>query len=351
MSGNLWMFSDMLDDEDIEMQKHDFITLYQGADYYGLGLKVFTRMAREAGSVYKIGKKALIRRTIFDEYLRKVYKKELEKNSSDDSGKELMKRQGTMVTDEDSGRMDIRFGLLDYYGGLPRNITDRLVEQQYIFDEADAWLDLWCHTVSEDPDNAFSFLAPIAQFGKFGAVLTLETLGQRWNWEKTKVWRFFQKHGDVFTLHRLPGAFGCLIFNKLYPTDAEVSIPESEKIERIIAEIRILAKNKQKVGSDQENLSRLVALYSRQLLTECAEEDENTMAQNRVALFDPYILRAYFSHSNCKKCIYDCKGKSLYYPPVIDTSKIRGPCAPVNITKIAKEMFTYDPPNRRKIAV
>ena len=118
MSGNLWMFSDMLDDEDIEMQKHDFITLYQGADYYGLGLKVFTRMAREAGSVYKIGKKALIRRTIFDEYLRKVYKKELEKNSSDDSGKELMKRQGTMVTDEDSGRMDIRFGLLDYYGGL-----------------------------------------------------------------------------------------------------------------------------------------------------------------------------------------------------------------------------------------
>ena len=178
-------------------------------------------------------------------------------------------------------------------------------EQQYIFDEADAWLDLWCHTVSEDPDNAFSFLAPIAQFGKFGAVLTLETLGQRWNWEKTKVWRFFQKHGDVFTLHRLPGAFGCLIFNKLYPTDAEVSIPESEKIERIIAEIRILAKNKQKVGSDQENLSRLVALYSRQLLTECAEEDENTMAQNRVALFDPYILRAYFSHSNCKKCIFD----------------------------------------------
>ena len=75
MSGNLWMFSDMLDDEDIEMQKHDFITLYQGADYYGLGLKVFTRMAREAGSVYKIGKKVLIRRTIFDEYLRKVYKK------------------------------------------------------------------------------------------------------------------------------------------------------------------------------------------------------------------------------------------------------------------------------------
>lgn len=76
MSGNLWMFSDMLDDEDIEMLKRDFITYYQGADYYGLGLKVFTRMAREAGAVYKIGKKVLIRRRIFEEYLRQLYRKE-----------------------------------------------------------------------------------------------------------------------------------------------------------------------------------------------------------------------------------------------------------------------------------
>ena len=118
MSGNLWMFSDMLDDEDIEMQKHDFITLYQGADYYGLGLKSFTRMAREAGAVYKIGKKVLIRRTIFDEYLRKIYKKELQDKAREDSEKTLMMKQGTMVTDEESGRMDIRFGLMDYYGGL-----------------------------------------------------------------------------------------------------------------------------------------------------------------------------------------------------------------------------------------
>lgn len=61
MSGNLWMFSDKLDDEDIEIMKHEFITYYQGADYYGLGLKMFTRLAHEAGAVYKIGKKVLIR--------------------------------------------------------------------------------------------------------------------------------------------------------------------------------------------------------------------------------------------------------------------------------------------------
>lgn len=82
MSGNLWMFSDMLDDEDIEMLKRDFITYYQGADYYGLGLKVFTRMAREAGAVYKIGKKVLIRRSIFEEYLCQLYRKEKTQQNS-----------------------------------------------------------------------------------------------------------------------------------------------------------------------------------------------------------------------------------------------------------------------------
>ena len=82
MSGNLRMFSDMLDDEDIEMLKRDFITYYQGADYYGLGLKVFTRMAREAGAVYKIGKKVLIRRSIFEEYLRQLYRKEKTQQNS-----------------------------------------------------------------------------------------------------------------------------------------------------------------------------------------------------------------------------------------------------------------------------
>ena len=47
----------------------------------------------------------------------------------------------------------------DGYGFLclPRNITERLAEKQYIFEEADAWMDLWCHSVYEDPNNAFFF--------------------------------------------------------------------------------------------------------------------------------------------------------------------------------------------------
>lgn len=87
MSGNLWMFSDLLDDEDIEMLQHDFITYYQGADYYGLGLKVFTRMAHEAGAVYKIGKMVRIRRDLFEEYLRQQQRKNRNEVVSDKRGR------------------------------------------------------------------------------------------------------------------------------------------------------------------------------------------------------------------------------------------------------------------------
>ena len=118
MSGNLWMFSDKLDDEDIEILKHEFITYYQGADYCGLGLKMFTRLAHEAGAVYKIGKKVLIRRTIFDAYLRKLYRINQEDTDSKAAPKDVHMKQGALVRNEESGRMDIRFGLNEFYEGL-----------------------------------------------------------------------------------------------------------------------------------------------------------------------------------------------------------------------------------------
>ncbi len=36
---------------------------------------------------------------------------------------------------------------------MPRDVTERLAEQGYKFDVADAWLDLWCHTVFRDYGN------------------------------------------------------------------------------------------------------------------------------------------------------------------------------------------------------
>ena len=144
MSGNLWMFSDKLDDEDIEILKHEFITYYQGADYYGLGLKMFTRLAHEAGAVYKIGKKVLIRRTIFDAYLRKLYRIDQEEAARKAIGKEADMMQGTLVVDNESGRMDIRFSLDDYYGGLSCGTRmDVLIDDEWIptrIEMTDDWI-------------------------------------------------------------------------------------------------------------------------------------------------------------------------------------------------------------------
>ncbi len=69
------MFSHLIDDEDLEFAQRDFITFSQGSDYYRLGLKVFTRLAREAGATYKLGHKMVrVNRHVFEEYLRKVRK-------------------------------------------------------------------------------------------------------------------------------------------------------------------------------------------------------------------------------------------------------------------------------------
>ena len=45
MSGNLWKFSDQLDDVDAIMMQKDYITLKEGAAYYNFSLKIFTRIA------------------------------------------------------------------------------------------------------------------------------------------------------------------------------------------------------------------------------------------------------------------------------------------------------------------
>lgn len=75
MSGCIWMFSDRIDDVDLEFAQHDFINYRMGREYYGLGEKPMIRMAWASGAVYKVGKKVLIKREIFEEYLRQHRKK------------------------------------------------------------------------------------------------------------------------------------------------------------------------------------------------------------------------------------------------------------------------------------
>lgn len=220
----------------------------------------------------------------------------------------------------------------DGYGFLclPRSITERLAEKQRTFDESDAWLDLWCHTTFADRGNVFSFLAPVVQYGKYGTVLTLETLGQRWGWEKTKVWRFFKKHGDVFSLYRLPSSYGCLIFNTQYPTGTEVTLPEQAEIMSIVSEILISGNYKYKENSENEKLNHMIAWHSAKVIADRRAQCTLSEEETRVAPFSP-ITRAYLSHGwnckHCRNCIYACPGVLLGPPGLKETgSQIRGPC-------------------------
>ena len=71
MQGKAWMFSHLIDDEDLVFLEHEFISYRQAMEYYQLGYKPIVRLSHISGSVYKVGKKVLIRRSIFEEYLRK----------------------------------------------------------------------------------------------------------------------------------------------------------------------------------------------------------------------------------------------------------------------------------------
>ena len=81
MSGTLWMYSQYMDDEDLEFARREFITYKLGREYYGLGEKPMIRLAWQSGAVYKIGKRVLIKRDIFEDFLRrnrKVFREEEE---------------------------------------------------------------------------------------------------------------------------------------------------------------------------------------------------------------------------------------------------------------------------------
>lgn len=83
MSGNVWMFSDEIDDEDLEFMSHDYVTYNMACEYYRLGIKPVVRMAHEAGAVYKIGKKVLIRRSIFEAYKKEISIRELDEKAKE----------------------------------------------------------------------------------------------------------------------------------------------------------------------------------------------------------------------------------------------------------------------------
>ncbi len=209
---------------------------------------------------------------------------------------------------------------------MPRYITEKLVGCGYCFCETDAWLDLWCHTVCGDRYNAFSRLAPAVQIMRGQPVLTLESLGARWGWEKTKVWRFLKKNADTFSLYKLPGSYGCLIFNTLYPAGfGPMEAPTDAAIMRVLDEIRFMGAKTYYSGSDHERINLYTLWFSNRI--ELANLNDGCPSQchpavGRVALLTSYNTHAY---SSLPKSVNDCAG-SIYGERGIQDHSPPRPC-------------------------
>lgn len=206
---------------------------------------------------------------------------------------------------------------------VPRDVTDRLVVKGYKFEESDAWLDLWIHTIYEDKKNFLTFFAPMVRFCDFKAFFTLEGLSRRWGWEKTKTWRFFQKNKEVFELYRLPGTYGCLVINKLYPTSKNINLPTQKEIIDLIYKAREILLERD-IDCTHGNLGALISMLDDEFINSIMQGEK----ENSVALFH-YIIRAYISpYWKDKKNEYDCKDIFTKRIVIIGQSKIRGPCVP-----------------------
>ena len=89
----------------------------------------------------------------------------------------------------------------------PVPFTQPLIQAGYVFEEIDAWLDLWIHTIYRDSDSPSQIIVPLVQFDT-GPALTLASLGNRWGWERTKVWRFSKSMPTPFFLSSCPVPMG-----------------------------------------------------------------------------------------------------------------------------------------------
>ena len=134
-----------------------------------------------------------------------------------------------------------------------------MIQAGYVFEETDAWLDLWIHTIYQDSDSPLSNIVPLVQFDG-GPALTLEYLGKRWGWERTKVWRFFKKHTDTFFLFKLPGSYGAVICNMMY-CQTENAHSVRKTISRFVCKILILGRNTLSGQKTYLRLNRLLRLF------------------------------------------------------------------------------------------
>lgn len=169
--------------------------------------------------------------------------------------------------------------------GIDTCVPDLFVSDHYSFSENDALIDLWFHTTFGDHLNIFSYLFPCVEFDQKTA-LTLDYLAERWNWNKSKVSRFFKKHSEKYSLIKLPCSCGSLIFNNIFPVDKSVKKPTEDQIFEICKKLRFLEAEKKnsvtKKTSENEKINKLIKKYTQTIIAELlADVEKNKTKQKK----------------------------------------------------------------------
>lgn len=138
---------------------------------------------------------------------------------------------------------------------LNRNLSDNLINNGYVFTEGDAYIDLMLHTVIGEHSNPFSYTSPCVMLNG-NSILTLDMLGSRWHWEKTKVHRFFKKHSSDFVLRKCPGNFGCVIYN-YSQTDNRV-IPSQSDVNQIVSLCLYYGRKMKRLGNNNDHINHIL---------------------------------------------------------------------------------------------
>ena len=155
---------------------------------------------------------------------------------------------------------------------IPRGLADPFSEKRYVFEEGDAWTDLWLHTVMNDTVNVFSFIMPVIQFEVSRPAMKLDRLADRWSWSKAKVQRFFVKYAGTFRLYKLPGSYGCVLFNTLYGGD-HCGVDPATDIADVCSYIRQFGANDRNEIPDRDHFCSLVYEYSSELIRMLVNEN------------------------------------------------------------------------------
>lgn len=207
---------------------------------------------------------------------------------------------------------------------VPRNLTERLVEKGYVFDDADAFYDLYLHTVYNYESNPFSKTCPAVMYNKGEFVLTLTTLGERWGWSISKVSRFFKKFNEYFNLVKLQSSYGCVIFNKVFLTDSEITVPSQEDCFAIVNEFKnrgeyfgaydTVVRNEENGYTENEYINCCIDNFMSFDPEEQAHKMSQMMAQYEATENESgtYSFNICGDYSKQEKVHYDYRAQSLF---------------------------------------